>query len=79
MAHQCTPARTASTGPLPAARRADINPHRRGSRADRFPGAQMPLTFNAIMPIVLLVLSNLFMTTAWYGHLKFPARRSLSR
>ena len=22
-------------------------------------------------PIVLLVLSNVFMTTAWYGHLKF--------
>jgi uncharacterized protein (DUF486 family) len=22
-------------------------------------------------PVVLLVLSNIFMTTAWYGHLKF--------
>lgn len=32
----------------------------------------MPLTFNAIMPIVLLIASNVFMTTAWYGHLKFP-------
>jgi uncharacterized protein (DUF486 family) len=32
----------------------------------------MPLTFSTIMPIVLLVASNLFMTTAWYGHLKFP-------
>ncbi len=32
----------------------------------------MPLTFTTIMPIVLLVVSNLFMTTAWYGHLKFP-------
>ena len=24
------------------------------------------------MPIALLIASNLFMTTAWYGHLKFP-------
>jgi uncharacterized protein (DUF486 family) len=23
-------------------------------------------------PIVMLILSNIFMTTAWYGHLKFP-------
>lgn len=33
----------------------------------------MPLTSAAILPIVLLVASNVFMTTAWYGHLKFPA------
>lgn len=26
----------------------------------------------AILPIILLGLSNLFMTMAWYGHLKFP-------
>ncbi|MCU0731248.1 MAG: DMT family protein [Hyphomonas sp.] len=26
-----------------------------------------------IMPIVLLSISNLFMTLAWYGHLKFKA------
>ncbi|GLI92909.1 membrane protein [Methylocystis echinoides] len=25
-----------------------------------------------VAPILLLILSNLFMTTAWYGHLKFP-------
>lgn len=25
-----------------------------------------------LLPIGLLVLSNLFMTVAWYGHLKFP-------
>ncbi|MFK4823607.1 DMT family protein [Paenochrobactrum sp. BZR 588] len=30
------------------------------------------LTSPAILPIVLLVISNVFMTTAWYGHLKFP-------
>lgn len=26
----------------------------------------------AIAPIVLLVISNVFMTSAWYWHLKFP-------
>lgn len=26
----------------------------------------------AVLPIILLSLSNLFMTLAWYGHLKFP-------
>jgi len=30
------------------------------------------MTFNAIMSIVLLIASNVFMTIAWYGHLKFP-------
>jgi uncharacterized protein (DUF486 family) len=30
-------------------------------------------TFAAVLPIVLLSLSNVFMTFAWYGHLKFPA------
>ena len=28
-------------------------------------------TTSALTPIVLLVLSNIFMTFAWYGHLKF--------
>lgn len=32
----------------------------------------MQFSFAAVMPIVLLVASNLFMTVAWYGHLKFP-------
>ena len=27
-----------------------------------------------IMPIVLLVCSNIFMTLAWYGHLNFKAK-----
>ncbi len=27
----------------------------------------------AILPIVLLVLSNVFMTFAWYGHLKYKS------
>lgn len=29
------------------------------------------LTSPAILPILLLCASNLFMTTAWYGHLRF--------
>lgn len=34
------------------------------------PGAQLaPL----IVPIVFLILSNVFMTIAWYGHLRFKA------
>ena len=28
----------------------------------------------SILPIVLLLLSNVFMTLAWYGHLKFTDR-----
>jgi uncharacterized protein len=28
--------------------------------------------FSYLIPIVLLIFSNLFMTFAWYGHLKFP-------
>lgn len=31
----------------------------------------MSLSFAQFAPIALLVLSNLFMTVAWYGHLKF--------
>lgn len=26
-----------------------------------------------VLPLVLLMASNVFMTFAWYGHLKFPA------
>jgi uncharacterized protein len=29
------------------------------------------LTSPAILPILLLIASNVFMTLAWYGHLKF--------
>lgn len=32
-----------------------------------------PTLATYITPIVLLVFSNLFMTFAWYGHLKFKA------
>lgn len=33
----------------------------------------MSLPAQAIWPIVMLGLSNVFMTFAWYGHLKFKA------
>lgn len=29
--------------------------------------------FKAVLPIVLLLISNVFMTFAWYGHLKFKS------
>ena len=33
----------------------------------------MPFTYQTVMPILLLIGSNVFMTVAWYGHLKFPS------
>ena len=30
--------------------------------------------WNALLPIMLLIGSNVFMTFAWYGHLKFTGR-----
>lgn len=32
----------------------------------------IPPSLIPILPIVLLCLSNVFMTIAWYGHLKYP-------
>lgn len=32
----------------------------------------MSLTSPHVLPILMLIGSNLFMTVAWYGHLKFP-------
>ncbi len=32
------------------------------------------LSLPHILPLVLLLLSNVFMTFAWYGHLKFPGQ-----
>jgi uncharacterized protein len=32
----------------------------------------MPGQFGLVAPILLLIVSNTFMTFAWYGHLKFP-------
>lgn len=34
--------------------------------------AVVPSLFAFVAPILLLVASNVFMTFAWYGHLKFP-------
>jgi len=34
----------------------------------------MPNTVARLLPIVMLVCSNVFMTFAWYGHLKFKDR-----
>ena len=31
----------------------------------------MPLTFAQLAPPLMLIASNVFMTFAWYGHLKF--------
>ena len=28
---------------------------------------------HAVLPVVLLICSNIFMTFAWYGHLKFKS------
>ncbi|GHA30955.1 membrane protein [Devosia pacifica] len=35
-------------------------------------GHRMGLNFPTLAPIALLIASNVFMTIAWYGHLKFP-------
>ena len=32
------------------------------------------LTQSKLTPILLLTLSNVFMTFAWYGHLKFKSQ-----
>jgi uncharacterized protein len=37
------------------------------------PASIAPGAWPHILPIVLLVCSNLFMTLAWYGHLKFKS------
>ena len=34
----------------------------------------MPAMWNYVLPILLLIGSNVFMTFAWYGHLKFTNR-----
>jgi uncharacterized protein (DUF486 family) len=31
------------------------------------------MPFPAVAPILLLILSNVFMTVAWYGHLKYKS------
>ena len=34
----------------------------------------MPLTWTALLPILMLIASNVFMTFAWYGQLKVENR-----
>ena len=34
----------------------------------------LPAPAAAILPVLMLFASNIFMTFAWYGHLKFPGR-----
>ncbi len=34
----------------------------------------MPISFAHIAPVLMLVASNVFMTFAWYGHLKFGSK-----
>ena len=35
-------------------------------------GIHLSAMMPKILPVLMLVLSNVFMTFAWYGHLKFP-------
>lgn len=37
------------------------------------PASAAPALWAYLAPVILLVCSNLFMTIAWYGHLKFKA------
>jgi uncharacterized protein (DUF486 family) len=37
-------------------------------------GERMPISFPYLAPVLMLVASNVFMTVAWYGHLKFGAK-----
>src|SRR6187551_1599698 len=37
----------------------------------RFEGMSMPTISPAVLPVLMLLASNVFMTFAWYGHLKF--------
>ena len=38
------------------------------------PERPMPNAFSYIAPVVMLALSNVSMTFAWYGHLKFGSK-----
>lgn len=41
--------------------------------------AKQPFAMKATNTILLLILSNLFMTLAWYGHLKFADWKGFSK
>jgi uncharacterized protein len=38
---------------------------------ERFEGTSMPTVSPQVLPVLMLFASNVFMTFAWYGHLKF--------
>lgn len=40
----------------------------------RKPGTVVPFSLPHIAPVLMLVASNVFMTVAWYGHLKFGSK-----
>jgi hypothetical protein len=42
--------------------------------AGKFIFFAMDITSSRWLPIVLLIVSNIFMTFAWYGHLKFKGK-----
>ena len=42
--------------------------------AGKFIFSGMDITSSRWLPVVLLTLSNIFMTFAWYGHLKFKGK-----
>jgi uncharacterized protein (DUF486 family) len=42
--------------------------------ADSSPRNAMPALYSLALPVILLLVSNVFMTFAWYGHLKFTDR-----
>jgi uncharacterized protein (DUF486 family) len=44
------------------------------SGAAKFRRMSMPSVPPRLLPVLLLLGSNIFMTTAWYGHLKFKDR-----
>jgi len=43
------------------------------TEVDMIPAAAAPGLWPQVAPIILLVCSNVFMTLAWYGHLKFKS------
>ena len=58
----------------------DRKPRNRGpthallASVDTTPGRSMSSPSSLALPVILLLASNVFMTFAWYGHLKFTDR-----
>ena len=40
----------------------------------RKPGAAVPISLPHLAPVLMLAASNVFMTVAWYGHLRFGSK-----